>query len=219
MKPTLAEIKSDDSVAKFAKRVAEWPIRVKKSSFSKAHFSWCPFEDFDDIKEKGGCPMTARSKNSRGFTLVEVLVVCAIISVLSGISIPAYLGFGKKAEIARAKADLKNIQLAMDLLVIDTDQWPGPSNANAISPNGSNNEVWDLSLPQAGLVATNGAFNTWDGPYLASMPLDPWGNKYFFDSDYEIDGQDFAVIGSFGPNGVGPNQYDSDDVVVFLRVQ
>lgn len=162
--------------------------------------------------------MGARSENSRGFTLIELMVVIGIISALSGIAIPTYKSYGEKAKLAQVHADLRNIQQAMELLIIDTDQWPGPSNANVVNPGGAN-EVWDLSLPQAGLVATNGAFPGWDGPYLDSMPLDPWGNNYFFDSDYDIDGQDFAVIGSFGPNKVGPNQYDSDDVIIILPGQ
>jgi general secretion pathway protein G len=169
-------------------------------------------------KEKGGYPMTARAKNSRGFTLIELMVVVGIISALSGIALPAYQGYGERARVIQAKSDLRNIQNAMELLVIDTDLWPGPSNANVVNPGGAN-EVWNLSLPQAGLVATDGAFIGWDGPYLDSMPLDPWGNSYFFDSDYDIDGQDFAVIGSFGPNGAGPNQYDSDDVLIILHAQ
>ena len=65
--------------------------------------------------------MTARSKNSRGFTLIELLVVTAILSALSGIAIPAYKGYGEKARMAQALTDLKNIQNAMEMLVIDTD--------------------------------------------------------------------------------------------------
>ena len=39
--------------------------------------------------------------------------------------------------------------------------------------------------------------------------------EHFFDVDYQINGQDYTVIGSFGPNGAGPNQYD-DDIYVIL---
>jgi len=37
---------------------------------------------------------------------------------------------------------------------------------------------------------------------------------YFFDPDYTVDGDTRAVLGSFGPNKAGPNQYDIDDIVV-----
>ena len=162
--------------------------------------------------------MRLRPKYSMGFTLIELIVCLSIISALTGISIPTYKSYSTKAKRAQALADLKDIQYAMELLVMDTDTWPGPSGAGEIDPGGAN-EVWDLSLPQAGLVATNGGFPGWNGPYMNSMPKDPWGSDYFFDSDYRINGEDFAVIGSFGPNKVGPNQYDSDDVIIVLSAE
>jgi len=36
------------------------------------------------------------------------------------------------------------------------------------------------------------------------------------DEDYNIDGVDYTVIGSFGPNGIGPNVYDDDDIIIIL---
>lgn len=159
--------------------------------------------------------MAKTQNNPRGFTLIEVLVVMGIISLLSGIAIPSYKGTQEKARIAQAKKDLKDIRTALVILTLDTDRWPGPSTASEIN-NGLGNESWDLNLPEAGLVATNGGFPDWNGPYLNSIPEDPWGNDYFFDSDYQIDGADWAVIGSFGPNKVGPNLYDSDDIIVIL---
>ena len=68
------------------------------------------------------------------------------------------------------------------------------------------------------LTSNETAFN-WNGPYIKSIRKDPWGSDYFFDSDYLINGQDYAVIGSFGPNKVGPNQYDSDDVIIILSAE
>ena len=53
-----------------------------------------------------------------------------------------------------------------------------------------NNEV-DLSAPSAGLLATDGNFPLWSGPYQTSV-TDPWGNPYFLDEDY------FCTAGTFG---------------------
>jgi len=48
---------------------------------------------------------------------------------------------------------------------------------------------------------------------MKSIPQDPWGNNYFFDTDYDVNGVGTrAVVGSYGPNGVGNNLYDSDDI-------
>jgi len=80
----------------------------------------------------------------------------------------------------------------------------------------SGNEVWDLNSPSAGMVATDGGYPGWDGPYLANVPRDPWGNNYFFDNDYTINQQNVVAIGSFGPNGVGPNNYDADNIILII---
>lgn len=158
--------------------------------------------------------MAIRSKNSAGFSLIELLVGIAIIGILSAIAIPAYMAYREKAKIAQAYAELKDIQLAIGVLAIDTNRWPGPNPADVTA----NQEVWDLNAANAGLFVANPAdFPNWDGPYIESgVPLDPWGNNYFFDPDYNIKGTNSAVVGSFGPNRVGPNLYDSDDVVLVL---
>ena len=150
--------------------------------------------------------------NSSGYTLIELMVVICIVGILSAMAIAAYKTYLDKAKIACVLSDLREIRLAMEMLATDTETWPGPNNVGVTA----NLEVWDLNAANAGLVATNGAFPKWNGPYLDSVPQDPWGNNYFFDPDYRVDGQNEVVLGSFGPNGVGRNQYDSDDVLLVL---
>jgi hypothetical protein len=108
------------------------------------------------------------------------------------------------------------IYKAMILLESDTGQWPGHQTVSQINKGGGN-EVWDLSVGAARLVITDGNFPDWDGPYLPSVPKDPWGNDYFLDTDYAINGVDYIVLGSFGPNGVGQNLYDDDDVIKIIH--
>lgn len=155
------------------------------------------------------------SKNRRGFTLIELMIVIAIISVIALIAIPAYSHYKDKGLIARAQSDLKSLQLAIEMLATDTGRWPGPNSVGVTA----NSEVWDLNTPAGGLVAAGAGFSGWDGPYIQSVPKDPWGNDYFFDPDYDLNGTTVAVIGSFGPNGVGPNVYDSDDVLIVLPAE
>lgn len=101
-------------------------------------------------------------------------------------------------------------------------------------------EVPDLSTPEAGLLSSRTNFfgSRWQGPYLEKLPIDPWGHQYFFDSDYNVGpsnaseragavvtggggvtGPTFnrVVVGSYGPNGVGANKYDKDDIYVILK--
>ncbi len=146
-----------------------------------------------------------------GFTLIEVLVSIAVVSILVAIAIPAYYGFKEKARIAQAKAEIKTLQTAIEALASDTENWPGPSPVGIVA----NAEVWDLNSTNAGLVAS-GSFTNWNGPYLQFVQKDPWGSDYFFDPDYEINGVDYPVVGSFGPNMAGQNAYDSDDIYLVL---
>jgi len=150
-----------------------------------------------------------------GFTLLELIVNLAIIGILSAIAIPAYIAFRDKAKTAQVKSDLHNLQLAIEQLAIDTNKWPGPNEVGITA----NQEVWNLNNSNAGLVATNGAFPGWRGPYMKSVPQDPWGSNYFFDPDYRIGGTDYAVVGSFGPNKCCQNAYDSDDVILKLAAE
>lgn len=153
---------------------------------------------------------------TRGFSLIELLVVIAIIGILSSTVLGAVQKAREKAQIAKARAFVKELRNAIALLEDDTGQWPGHQTIDVVDTGGGTNELYDLSVPEAGLVATDGNFPNWKGPYLSDMSLDPWEHSYFFDTDYDIDSStgvtNAAVVGSFGPNGVGPNVYDEDNI-------
>ena len=97
-------------------------------------------------------------------------------------------------------------------LAWDTGKWP---NGAPLTAAGSTEE-WDLSKDKCGLFVNDGTYNNWKGPYYEGALEDPWENPYFFDPDYSYMSETRIMVGSFGPNGVGPNQYDADDVKVWL---
>lgn len=163
---------------------------------------------------------------SRGFTLIELLVVVAIIGLLGSVILASLNTGRQKAQIAHAKATIAEIQKAVGVLGVDSGLWPGGKTIGATESGGSN-EIWDLTADDAGLMATDGSFPSWNGPYIGSIPLDPWGNPYFLDTDYQVttDGAPCAggggcvtavALGSFGPNGTGQNAYDADDIILIL---
>lgn len=164
----------------------------------------------------------------KGFTLIEVLVVIAIIAVLAGLTTGSVKYAQYQANITRAQNDIDALRNAISQLMVDTGEWPGHQTPEAVA-SGSGNEVWDLAADEAGLLTDDsGTFINWGGRYIPRVPIDPWGNNYFLDTDYSVtaggvpcDGgspcYDEPVIGSFGPNGVGQNVYDEDDIILILR--
>jgi len=167
----------------------------------------------------------------RGFTLIELLVVIAIIGILSSVVLVSLNNARDKARIAKAKHYLKQLETATTILINDTGLWPGGKTVDEIESGGTN-EIWDLNEngpgESVGLVATDGSFPNWGGPYINQIPVDPWGSPYFFDTDYHIDGNRnpcdsgappcivAVVFGSFGPNGEGQNDYDDDDIILVM---
>ncbi len=157
--------------------------------------------------------------SEKGFTASELVVVIGVIAILVGIAVPAYYNYIEQGKISEAQSDLKRIEAALISLGTDTMQWPLHGEPG-VTTSGPSNEVYDLNAANAGLVATDGNFPNWNGPYIPSVPVDPWGNNYFYDQDYQINGVDNPVLGSFGPDGCCPNNYNTgDDVLVVLPLR
>lgn len=66
----------------------------------------------------------ARSAGSKGFTLVELLVVISIMGILSVIALPYAFNARKEAYAARAKVELRNIAQAVERYAIDNGGYP-----------------------------------------------------------------------------------------------
>lgn len=119
------------------------------------------------------------------FTLIEMLLVVAIIGTLAALIVPKIAGKGQDAKIAAAKADISTLGLALDNFQLDNDHYPQGKNG-----------LQDL-------VSQPREAQNWKGPYLkdmTSVPRDPWGNAYV----YEFPGRHSANsydLTSMGPDG------------------
>jgi general secretion pathway protein G len=133
-----------------------------------------------------------KARASRGFTLLELLVVLAIIGLLVGYVGPRFFGQLGKSEVQVARAQIRAFQDALDQYRIDVGRYP--------------NSDQGLSA----LVSAPPGVTNWQGPYLRrEPPKDPWGQPY----QYRSPGQFAEVdIFSFGRDGQPGGEGDAQDI-------
>jgi general secretion pathway protein G len=101
-----------------------------------------------------------RSRSSRGFTLIEVLLVLAIIGVIMAIAVPALMGRRRQANIEATRIQISAVENALDMYANDHD---------GIYPNSGDGLMV--------LIANPGNSPQWRGPYLKNtqqLPMDAW---------------------------------------------
>src|SRR5258707_5937186 len=69
--------------------------------------------------------MTRTHSNHRGFTLVEIMIVVAIIALLAAIAVPGFLRARKRSQASRILNDLRMIDSAVDQYAIETNRRTG----------------------------------------------------------------------------------------------
>jgi len=93
---------------------------------------------------------------------------------------------------------------------------PVPMGTSISQPIGNGN----VSSFAGGCGWVQADLDAWRGPYIQQVPTDPWGKRYYYDSDLELVPGSYLEQGimSFGPNGV--KEYPSgDDIVLMLTDQ
>lgn len=143
-----------------------------------------------------GFTLIAKSRASRGFTLIEILVVVVILGILAAIVVPRVMDRPGEARIVKAHQDISSIASALNLYKLDNFAYPSTEqglDALVAKPSGQ---------PDA---------PNWKGPYLQSrsVPKDPWGRPY----QYQQPGQhgEFDVY-SYGADGKPGGEGEAADV-------
>src|SRR5678816_2611256 len=96
-------------------------------------------------------------KRSRGFTLIELMVVVIILGILAATIIPQFVGTTQDARVGKAKADIATLQTLLEAFALRRDnRYPTTDEGLKV-----------LVTPPDGAPA-----------YLSELPLDPWGNAY-----------------------------------------
>ncbi len=133
-------------------------------------------------------PRSSRKHHRKsGFSLVEILIVIALIAVLATVAIGNLGGiFGGQQEKI-AQTFVKNtLDSALVPYRIDTGSYPNTEQGLA-----------------ALLKAPSGKEKKWKGPYLKEQAIDPWGNpyQYKFPGSRNINGASGYDVWSWGPDG------------------
>ena len=123
-----------------------------------------------------------RNESRRAFTLVEMLLVLVILGVLAAIVYPKVAGRGEQARVTSTKTQIAAFKTALNLFEVDNGDYPKGRNGL-------------LDLLQKPRDAVN-----WHGPYLESIPKDPWGNDYIYERPGKHNPTSFDIM-SMGPDG------------------
>ncbi|MFT8719648.1 type II secretion system major pseudopilin GspG [Acetobacter sp.] len=127
-------------------------------------------------------PDSRQNRNDDGFTLLEILVVLAILGLLVGLVAPAALRQLGGARISVAQQSIARIGTVLDMYKLDVGSYPSTEDgleALVHHPSGAEN---------------------WNGPYLKGneAPLDPWKHPYVYRSPSDREGKEYDLC-SHGP--------------------
>ena len=135
---------------------------------------------------RSGGPARPSGKSSEGgYTLVELLVVVAILGLLTLIATPFVIGYLDRTKVSTAKTEIANIEAGLDLFKLDVGRYPTTAeglDALQHAPQGVDN---------------------WNGPYMkkATGLNDPWGHPYLYRSPGEHGEYDLYSWGAKGEAG------------------
>ena len=132
---------------------------------------------------------------SRGFTLLEVMVVVVILGILAVLVVPKIISRPDEARVLAAKQDIASLMQALKLYRLDNQRYPATEQGLQAL----------VSKPASAPLPPN-----WkEGGYLDRVPLDPWGNpcQYLNPGVHgEID------VFSYGADGAPGGQGNDADI-------
>jgi len=141
-----------------------------------------------------GAMNTQRLSTSRGFSLIELLIVCAVIGLIAAIAIPNLVNAIQRGRQSRTTGDLRGLATAIGMYQQDY-----------------------AKFPLAGSFDTINSVKAAIEPYMGDIQgVDGWHRDFFYASD----GDNYTLL-SYGMNGtadmpwtIGPIHYFDDDLVI-----
>ncbi|GEQ96609.1 type II secretion system protein GspG [Iodidimonas gelatinilytica] len=133
-----------------------------------------------------------QKETSAGFTLMELLVVLAILGLLASFAVPRVLKYFSSAKTDTAAIQINNLSAALDLYRLETGRYPTTSEG------------------LRALIDEPDGARGWDGPYIDKREgiIDPWGRPYHYRYPGEMgtDVDIFTLGADDAPGGENENQ-------------
>ena len=112
-------------------------------------------------------------QKTRGFTLIEVMVVVVILSILAAIIVPRVMDRPDTARLVKVQSDIRALESALNLYKLDNFEYP------------TTEEGLEALVPK----------------YIARLSNDPWGNPYLYLSPGLHGDMDVYTLGADGLQG------------------
>lgn len=123
-------------------------------------------------------------RHTRGFSLIEIMVVLVIIAIMASIVAPQILGNQETAQLKKAAVDIQSLESAIERYKLQTNIFPTTEQGLEAL----------VSEPQIDPIPRNYPAQG----FIKRLPQDPWGNDYQLISPGEVG---LVDIFSYGPDG------------------
>ena len=127
-----------------------------------------------------------KRQREEGFTLIELMVVIVILAILTTIVAINVIPSGQKAKVTAAKADISQLEGALNLYKLNYDSYPTTAEG-----------LQALVTAPAGIDASKYQ----KGGYIQKLPPDPWGRPYLYASPGQHGEADVWTLGADGKEG------------------